>query len=351
MARHDETSPLLGDLFNEEPDQEVPRNNLHSQFCKLVGIPSSAGTGAALKHNKAGSQLLYERAVNKRRQQQWAYGITASVSNVLLLSQVVLGAALTGLGASESSHVLITVFGALNTVIAGLVAYLKSRGQPMRARMFRDDLDRVVDEIENSEIMWLGISRNVHGKPALTICQQQRRHRLTYFTLSGYDEIDVENDVSVRSEVARLTRLYDRAIRNSTQNNPDMYMAGGVNMDQTTGLRNRPGPQMTLPALPAAPVTDAAPSAGTAPPPPAETPVAADPDQSPATAAPKPEEPGKPASGGSATPAAAPPPTQPVAADPDASPATMVKPKAAPAKADGGADDSPTSTSSKANSG
>lgn len=33
----------------------------------------------------------------------------------------------------------------------------------MRSKMFRDDLDRVVDEIENSEIMWMGISRDVHG--------------------------------------------------------------------------------------------------------------------------------------------------------------------------------------------
>jgi len=29
--------------------------------------------------------------------------------------------------------------------------------------MFRDDHDRVVDEIENSEVMWLGIQNGVHG--------------------------------------------------------------------------------------------------------------------------------------------------------------------------------------------
>ena len=77
----------------------------------------------------------------------------ASFSTTALLAQVILGAAITALGASESSHILITVFGASNTVIAGIVAYLKSRGQPMRSRMFRDDLERVVDEIENSEMM------------------------------------------------------------------------------------------------------------------------------------------------------------------------------------------------------
>jgi hypothetical protein len=89
--------------------------------------------------------------------------VTACLSNTLLLTQVVLGATLTAFGASESSHVLITIFGVLNTVIAGLVAYLKSRGQPMRTRMFRDDMERVVDEIENSEVMWLGISKGVLG--------------------------------------------------------------------------------------------------------------------------------------------------------------------------------------------
>jgi hypothetical protein len=117
----------------------------------------------------------------------------------------VLGATLTALGASESSHVLITIFGVMNIVIAGLVAYLKSRGQPIRARMFRDDMERVVDEIENSEVMWLGIS-----KDAL-----------------GYDEINTDGEVTVRSEVARLTRLYDRAVKTNTMNNPDIYMARG----------------------------------------------------------------------------------------------------------------------------
>tara|TARA_R110002003_G_scaffold13_23_gene1002 strand:+ start:16657 stop:17043 length:387 start_codon:yes stop_codon:yes gene_type:complete len=121
----------------------------------------------------------------------------------LLLTQVVLGAALTGLGASASSHILITVFGALNTIIAGVVAYLKSRGQPMRARMFRDDLDRVVDEIENSEVMWLGIQSGVHG----------------------YDEIAIDDSISVRSEVARLTRLYDKVVKNNTMNSREFIRA------------------------------------------------------------------------------------------------------------------------------
>ena len=195
--------------------------------------------------------------------------MTASLSNTMLLSQVVLGAALTALGASQSSHILITVFGAMNTIIAGLVAYLKSRGQPMRARMFRDDLERVVDEIENSEIMWLGIARNV----------------------SGYDEIGTdEHQVTVRSEVARLTRLYERAVQTNTANNPDMYVTGSAFDGSTTALRTRPqvGASSTIPAPIAgpaptitAPIVSINPGLPVAP----VAPPVADPDESPATAA------------------------------------------------------------------
>ncbi|EXJ85821.1 hypothetical protein A1O1_06190 [Capronia coronata CBS 617.96] len=285
-----ERTPLLsrssygGDDFFSDP---------HRQFCMLVGVPPSVPDPSGSTKNGSSfspsKKSLYVRATRQLQKQRFTYYFTASLSNTLLLSQVVLGAALTALGASESSHVLITLFGALNTVIAGLVAYLKSRGQPMRARMYRDDLERVVDEIENSEIMWLGITRRVHG----------------------YDEINTDDhQVTVRSEVARLTRLFDRAVRTNTANNPDMYMAGsaGIYDPMNTALRPRPavvqvpGASSAVPiSLPvgsgaqpaiAAPVVTVDPGTGTAaggvavpvPVPPQQT-LDPDPDESPATAA------------------------------------------------------------------
>lgn len=96
--------------------------------------------------------------------------------------------------------------------------------------MYRDDLERVADEIVNSEIMWRGISDGAHG----------------------YDEIDTD-EVTVRSEVARLTRLYERAVRLNGMNNPDMYMAGAGGFDGNTSggprpSRGGPMPNITLPA-------------------------------------------------------------------------------------------------------
>jgi hypothetical protein len=197
MRYSDEETPLLRSSQSTRTDT----HDIHLQFCSLAGVPPSNLPENARYPNIA-RRSLYGRAVHRRNTQNRWYLITASLSNTLLLSQVVLGAALTGLGASSSSHILITLFGALNTIIAGVVAYLKSRGQPMRARMYRDDLDRVVDEMENSEVMWLGIQSGVHG----------------------YDEIAIDDDISVRSEVARLTRLYDRVVKNNTMNDRKCFL-------------------------------------------------------------------------------------------------------------------------------
>lgn len=147
----------------------------------------------------------------------------------------------------------------------------------------------MVDEIENSATMWKGISQKVHG----------------------YDAIDTDDAVTVRSEVARLTRLFDRAVKTNSMNDPDHY-GSGISMDDAQrGLRSRPNapfqteqpqPQTQIPGISAAepaPVVVAGPSA--------------DPDASPATQPPV-------RSATDPTSIAAPGPS----ADPDASPATQI---------------------------
>ncbi|KAM3417360.1 hypothetical protein BST61_g5610 [Cercospora zeina] len=243
--------------------------NAYTQFCYLVG-----NRPLEYPHTKSYTppkDSLYHRATEHRKAQSRMYAFTSALTNTLLLSQIVLGASLTGMGATDSPRWLITVFGALNTIIAGLVAFLKSRGQPMRARMFRDDLDRVVDEIENSATMWRGISQGIHG----------------------YDAIDTDEAVTVRSEVARLTRLYDRAVKTNTINDPDYYGGAGVSSDSVNaGLRSsrsaQPQPQYPSAPNPPVPAPNPAPVSAPAPVPAADSPPLPDPDESPATRAPVP---------------------------------------------------------------
>ncbi|KAF2227789.1 hypothetical protein BDZ85DRAFT_315315 [Elsinoe ampelina] len=211
-------------LLQFPPSPPTPTSSLstnhHLQFCTLIGMPPLPHPSLPLiPLPKPTKDTLYQRALSRRRSQNRIYLFTASLSNTLLLSQVVLGAALTALGAAAANHILITVFGAVNTIIAGLVAYLKSRGQPMRARMYREDLERLVDEIESSATMWLGVATGTHG----------------------YDAIDIDERVTVRGEVARLTRLWDQAVRRNVSNDPDMYAAGSVGDGGEGGLRRKQG--------------------------------------------------------------------------------------------------------------
>lgn len=67
-------------------------------------------------------------------------------------------------------------------------------------------------------LRWLGITEGIHG----------------------YDEIDIADKVSVRSEVARLTRLYETAVKKYKANNPDSYNSGAGPQGPITGLRARP---------------------------------------------------------------------------------------------------------------
>lgn len=322
FSEADERAPLLqfpGSYGGEQDIESLP--DAYKQFCVLMGNrPVDLPANQEFYPPK---DTLYYRALRHRKNQGRMYAFSSAFTNTLLLAQIVLGAALTGLGATDQSRVLITTFGALNTIIAGLVAFFKSRGQPMRARMFRDDLDRVVDEIENSATMWRGISQKAHG----------------------YDAIDTDESVTVRSEVARLTRLYDRAVKTNTMNDPDFYGTGISQDPHNAGLRSRTG-QTLLPAMPSNMPAAPGPSGAAADSSPMVPGPAADPDESPATKAPaakKSDDAPKDAGVGAATtadgkgkepeeakpaaetPAPAPAPA-PAPVDPDDSPATTVTP-------------------------
>lgn len=55
------------------------------------------------------------------------------------------------MGAANSSHVGITAFGAINTVIAGILTYLKGSGLPNRIRYYENEWKRVREYIEQRE--------------------------------------------------------------------------------------------------------------------------------------------------------------------------------------------------------
>ncbi|KIX03249.1 uncharacterized protein Z518_06801 [Rhinocladiella mackenziei CBS 650.93] len=96
---------------------------------------------------------LRKRITEAYKWHSYQYWFVACFSNGLLFLQILIAASLTVLGAFNDRRArTATIFlGAANTVIAGLMTYFKSRNQPNRSRQFRNDLAKIVDQLDDAE--------------------------------------------------------------------------------------------------------------------------------------------------------------------------------------------------------
>lgn len=106
---------------------------------------------------------IYTRIIHEERTAKFQFYFAASVINVCYFGQICIAAALTALGASGSSNVAITVLGAANTVLAGVLTYLKGQGLPTRLRHYwtalrkcREFIEEVEREVEAEEMGGVG---------------------------------------------------------------------------------------------------------------------------------------------------------------------------------------------------
>lgn len=126
-----------------------PAEKLHT-FRDLVGInPLPMKEGG---HKRPAPNVgTYKRLVESLAKRRVQYYFTASFINICLFGQIVVAAALTALGAAAGSHIIITVLGSVNTVIAGIMTYLKGQGLPDRLLEDANGLRRVREYLEQVE--------------------------------------------------------------------------------------------------------------------------------------------------------------------------------------------------------
>lgn len=122
-------------------------------------------TAASAKFRNRG---LYARCLSQDQRARVMYGLSNYVISSLYLLQILIAAAITGLSAYErEGNVPLTVLGAINTVLAGILAWLNGQGMPTRFRRARDQYKEVVKAIETAErtfaeidyVQWPGGSR------------------------------------------------------------------------------------------------------------------------------------------------------------------------------------------------
>jgi len=162
------------------------------------------GTRSKSKHARSDNVGLYQCAKNQERASRLAYQSTSFISNTLFLLQIILAAAFTALSAYKGTdRVILTVLGAVNTVLAGCLAWQKGQGVPQRYRKAMDQYQALILEIEMAERSFLD---------------------LEYTTDQGEAP-----KLDPRAEKTRLQKLFDTARADQQANYPDLYVSTGAN--------------------------------------------------------------------------------------------------------------------------
>ena len=122
------------------------------KFQTLIGINSPQILRATTVSGRpAPNEGIYKRTVDEEGRVQFQYKISNYFVNIGGMLQIVVGAALTALGAANGPSAVVTILGALNTVLAGMLTYLKGQGLPMRLEQYVHMLRTLREHIEERE--------------------------------------------------------------------------------------------------------------------------------------------------------------------------------------------------------
>lgn len=127
-------------------------------FRKAVGINytknSHGGDLSTLEEGRRSASGIYKMVVDAQARKRAQHSVVTTLLYVLYLAQIVIGAALTALGPSAPRRpAAITLLGAVNTVIAGVLALIKGSGQPQRLARDRMGYRRLQDWVEETEAL------------------------------------------------------------------------------------------------------------------------------------------------------------------------------------------------------
>lgn len=94
---------------------------------------------------------IYTRVVKAEAAAKLKYRVFSLLINTCLAIQIIVAAALTALGAANGPHGAVTGFGAINTIMAGFLTYLKASGLPNSQKSAERRWGQVREYIEQRE--------------------------------------------------------------------------------------------------------------------------------------------------------------------------------------------------------
>lgn len=130
----------------------VPSHDKLLIFRSLVGIDTVPALTTSGHSARTGPNIgIYTRIIKAEKKSAFNYKVFHLLINTCLAVQVIFGAILTALGASDGSRKAVTAFGAIGTIMAGILAYLKGSGLPNRLKYDEDEWRKIREHIEQRE--------------------------------------------------------------------------------------------------------------------------------------------------------------------------------------------------------
>ncbi|KAI9699822.1 MAG: hypothetical protein M1836_002857 [Candelina mexicana] len=136
---------------NGEPGPPPPKL---IKFRHMTGIdtPPTLLQNKTSDNKRAARNLgVYARIVSEERKATYEYYIMSLIINASFLGQIIIAASLTALSAAGGPHLIITILGSANTVIAGIQTYLKGQGLPNRIKQYQFGLRKLREYVEDRE--------------------------------------------------------------------------------------------------------------------------------------------------------------------------------------------------------
>ena len=124
-------------------------------FRRALGINSHLSTsteGGTLEQGRKAALGIYRAVLHEQKTKKWQHRVVSVLLYLCHFTQIIIGAVLTALGPAAARHSRsITILGAVNTVLAGVLALMKGQGLPERLRKDEVEFRKLQDWIEETE--------------------------------------------------------------------------------------------------------------------------------------------------------------------------------------------------------
>lgn len=134
------------------PSDLVPTDDRLLVFRTLTGIDTVPAINSNAHSTRSALNIgIYTRVVREERKAKKSYRSISAGIHICLALQIVIGAAITAVAASNGSHRAITGLGAMNTIFAGALAYVKGSGYPESLKHHELEWKKIREYMEQRE--------------------------------------------------------------------------------------------------------------------------------------------------------------------------------------------------------